>query len=92
MDRKLLEQYPDLLQEIKALKKRGSIDDADKKQLRDLIQLETDIRLWIYRLPDSRQRRIVMLRASKHLTWEQIVARTGYKIGKCKYIYYSLFK
>ena len=64
------------------------------EQLDRLRKQKADIEAFVAKLPTSRQRRIVTMRALKGLSWEQVAAKMGnrYSAEGAKKKYYRVFR
>lgn len=90
MTKTLLEQYPDICGELEEIE-RQHIFTAQRARL---LAKKHAIEDFVASLPESRQRRVVMLRAMQGLTWQQVAGKMGtrYSVQNVKRIYYDTLK
>ncbi len=74
MTKERLEQYPDICAELRELPKVGF-----SKRREELQRRKEEVERFVERLPYSRQRRVVRMRALEGLTWRQVAGRMGHR-------------
>lgn len=77
MTKDLLEQYPDICDELKDLESNGLFPQWRQKLTRQKAEIEA----FVESIEDSRVRHIVMLRALDGLTWQQVAGKMGHRIS-----------
>lgn len=73
---------------------RGRPAQRHTQRIAELQRQKSEIEQFVFRLPNAKIRRIVMLRAWHGYSWDIVAARMGhwYTIGALKKIYYRIFE